>query len=246
MNRQRAQQVLARYRPGKDLATDPEVVAALALVEQDPELARWFEHDQAMDAALRRKLQGIPVPSGLEARILAARPMRIARPARWWATSLLPAAAAILVVFGASAVWLAPWKSTAWVDYQSTMVHDVTHPYTLDIETRSQAQVRERMAAAGFPSDYRVPEGLVDYPLEGGLKLLWRDRKVSVACFGSDEEHKPDVWLIISSRSALSGAPATTTPEYGAIGRVRIARWADEGHFYIVATEDGPDLKGLF
>ena len=246
MNRERAREVLSGYRAGQDRATDPDVAAALALLKQDSELARWFEHDQALDAALRRKLQGIPVPSGLEATILASPPKRIVRPTRWWASPLFRAAAAVLVVLGVWSLWFAPRESTTWVDYQAEMVHDVTSPYTLDIETRSQPQVRQRMAAAGFPSNYRVPPGLVDYPLEGGLKLLWRDHKVSVACFGSDEEHKPDVWLIVSSRTSISGAPATATPEFGAIGKVRIARWADQDHFYLVATEDGPDLKGLF
>lgn len=246
MNPVRAREILAAYRAGKDPATDPEVAAALALLEQDGELARWFEHEQALDAALRRKLQEIPVPSGLEARILAGRPKRVTRLAWWRSPSLLSAAAALLVVIGVSAVWLAPRESASWGDYQAQVVRGVTEPYTLDIETRSQTQVRERMAAAGYPSRYRVPPGLADYPLEGGLKLQWRDRKVSVACFGSDEEHKPDVWLIVSSRTKLPGAPATATPEFGAIGNTRIARWADEDHFYIVATQDGPDLKGLF
>lgn len=246
MNRARAREILAGYRPGHDLAQDPQVAAALALLEQDPELARWFAHEQALDTALRHRLQEIPIPSGLEARILANRPTRRARPIRWWNATLLPAAATLLLVIGVSAAWFASRGSATWVDYQTRMVGAVTAPYTLDIETRSHDQVRQRMAAAGFPSRYRVPPGLVDYPLEGGLKLRWRDRKVSVACFGSDEEHKPDVWLIVSRRTSLSGAPVTSTPEFGTIGRIRIARWADPDHFYLVATQDGPDLKGLF
>jgi len=246
MNRERAKEILAGYRPQRDLATDPEFAPALALLEQDAELARWFEREQALDAALQRKLQEIPVPVGLQARILASRPRRLARPGWWWNPSLISAAAAVLVVVGVSAVWLAPWRSTTWSDYQATVLKNVTGPYTLDIETRSPEQVRQRMAAAGYPSDYRMPPGLLEYPVEGGLKLGWRGHKVSVVCFGSDDEHKPDVWLIVTSRTSLAGAPARATPEFGVIGKGRIARWADEGHFYIVATQDGPDLKGFF
>jgi hypothetical protein len=83
MNRERAKEILAGYRPNKDLATDPEFAGALGLLAQDPELARWFEHEQALDAALRLKLQEIPIPVGLETRILASRPKRLTRPA-WW------------------------------------------------------------------------------------------------------------------------------------------------------------------
>jgi hypothetical protein len=246
MNRARAKEILAGYRPHKDPATDPEFASALAFLEHDAELARWFEHEQALDAALHRKLQEIPIPVGLQARILASRPKRLTGPARSWNLSLLSAAAAVLVVIGVSAVWLAPWKPTTWMDYQAKVVKGVTEPYALDIETRSHDQVRQQMAAAGYPSDYRVPPGLLEYPLEGGLKFRWRGHKVSVVCFGSDEEHKPDVWLIVLSRTSLLGAPARVKPEFRVIGKSRIARWADDGHFYIVATQVGPDLKGLF
>jgi hypothetical protein len=246
MNRARAKEILAGYRPDKDLPTDPEFAAALALLEQDAELARWFEHEQALDMALRRKLQEIPVPAGLQKRILASRPKPLTRPDWWRKAPILSAAAAVLVVIGVSAVWLAPWKPATWSDFRAKMVEEVTGPYDLDIKTRSHDQVRQRMAAAGYPSGYRLPPGLLEYPLEGGLKLHWRGHKVSVVCFGSDDERKPDVWLIVSSRTSLPGAPARATPEFGLIGKSRIASWADDGHFYVVATQDGPDLRGLF
>ncbi len=246
MNRARAKEILAGYRPHQDLATDPEFAAALALLEQDAELARWFEQEQALDAAMRRKLQEVPIPAELQTRILASRPKRLTRPDWWREPALLSAAAAVLVVVGVSAVWFAPWKPTTWSDYQAKVVGEVTEPYDLDIKTRSHDQVRQGMAATGYPSDYREPPGLLEYPLEGGFKLHWRGYKASVVCFGSDEERKPDVWLIVSRRTSLSGAPAGATPEFGVIGKSRIASWADDGHFYIVATQDGPDLKGLF
>jgi hypothetical protein len=246
MNRARAKEILAGYRPRKDLAKDPEIAAALALLEQDAELARWFEHEQALDAALQRKLREIPIPAELQTRILASRPKPLTHPSWWRTPSLLSAAAAVLVVIGVSTVWLVPWKPTTWSGYQAKVVEEVTEPYSLDIKTRSHDQVRQRMAAAGYPSDYRVPPGLLAYPLEGGLQLRWRGSKISVVCFGSDEEHKPDVWLIVSSRTSLSGAPAGAAPEFGVIGKSRVASWADDAHYYIVATQDGPDLKGLF
>jgi hypothetical protein len=126
------------------------------------------------------------------------------------------------------------------------MVSAVTSPYHLDVETASQEQVRRSMAAAGFPSDYQLPRGLSNYPLEGGLRLRWRGYRVSVICFGSDEEHKPDVWLIVLARTSLRGARLGATPEYGVTARTRTARWADARNFYIVATQDGPSLEGLF
>lgn len=246
MNRARAKEILSGYRPHKELQGDRELAAALALLESDPELARWFEHEQAVDAALQRKLQEIPIPPGLQTRILASRPQRLTRRAWLRAPVGVGVAAAVLVAIAISAVWLSPWKRATWTDYQAAALAKITQPYELDVKATSQDQVRQGLAAAGFPSDYRVPPGLLEYPLEGGLELRWRGHKISVVCFGSDEEGKPDVWLFVSRRTSLAGAPAGATPEFGAIGRSRIAHWADGGHFYLVATEDGPDLKGLF
>ena len=246
MNRARAQEILAGYRPNQGVATDPETAAALALLKADADLARWFEHEQALDAALRRKLGEIPVPRDLQARILAARPTRPARPLWWSAPRLLAAAAALVVVAGASALWLAPWRPATWADYQAKAVEEASEPYDLNLKSSDHDQVRQGMAAAGFPSDYREPKGLLTYPLEGGFRFNWRGHKVAVVCYGSDEEHKPDVWLIVLDRTPLAGAPAGATPEFGITGKCRTATWADEGHFYIVATQEGPDLRALF
>jgi hypothetical protein len=56
MNRDQAKEILLRYRPGRDDATDPQVAEALMLVDWDPELARWFEQQQRADAAIRAGL----------------------------------------------------------------------------------------------------------------------------------------------------------------------------------------------
>jgi hypothetical protein len=246
MNRARAQEILAGYRPGQDPATDPEIAAALALLEKDAELARWYGHERALDAALQRKFSEIPIPGDLQARILASRPKRLERRDWWSEPRFLAAAAAVLVVAGVSALWLAPWKPATWSAYQANAVHELSEPYDLNVKSENHDEVRQAMAAAGFPSDYREPSGLLDYPLEGGIRLRWRGHKVAVICYGSDEEHKPDVFLIVLDRTTLPGAPTGATPEFGVSGKSRIARWADDGHFYIVATQEGPDLRTLF
>lgn len=245
MNRVRAKEILAGYRPRKDDATDPELVSALALLERDTELASWYERERAFDAALRLKLREIPIPIRLRARILEQRPDPRARPAWWREPSLVSAAAAVLVVLGTSAVWFAPWRPGTWSHYQTRVVRQVTQPYAFDVESRDPAQVRQVMAAAGYPADFRIPPGLSDYPLEGGFTTRWRGHKVSVVCYGSDEQRKPDVWLIVVKQTAFSGAPRSATPELGVKGKSRMASWADDGHLYVLVTQDGPDLKGL-
>jgi hypothetical protein len=246
MNRARAQEILAGYRPNRDIATEPEIAAALALLEQDAELARWFENEQALDAALQRKLREIPIPGDLQERILANRPKRLTRP-NWWSDPRhLAAAAAVLVIASASALWLAPREPSTWPDYQAQAVEKVTESYDLNIKSRNHDEVRQGMAAAGFPSDYLEPPGLLKYPLKGGFRFRWRGHKVSVICYGASLERKPGVWLIVLNRTPLPGAPTRATPEFGLMGEFRVARWADGLHYYIVATRDGPDLGEMF
>jgi len=247
MNSARAKEILSGYRPGGEDQTDPVFESALALVESDPELARWFRSQQAMDAVLRRKFTEIPIPLGLETRIRANRPRPRVGLVRWNAFSPISVAAAAVLLVGGTLAWLAPFRPATWVDYQASAIEKVTSPYVLNPESRDHDQVRRGLAGNGFPADYRVPKGLEQYPLEGGFEIRVRGHNLSAICFGSDEEHKPDVWLIVMKRMPLRGAPADAIPRFSMAGRNPIATWAEDDNYYILATEDdGPDLKTFF
>ena len=61
MNRAEAKTILLLYRTEAD-AADPQVAEALALVKQDPDLARWFADYRATQNVIRAKFREIPVP----------------------------------------------------------------------------------------------------------------------------------------------------------------------------------------
>ena len=73
MNSPEAQFILSACRPGRADAEDARVSEALALAQDDPELAAWWEDQQAFDAALVGKLKDVPPPPELALQLRAGR-----------------------------------------------------------------------------------------------------------------------------------------------------------------------------
>src|SRR5262245_41938474 len=93
MTRQRAIEILQAYRPGRD-DDEPLCIEALDFARRDLELQAWFEKQNQLDAAIRRKLLQASTPSDLLAQIHAG---VAARRARRWQQSLALAACLVLV-----------------------------------------------------------------------------------------------------------------------------------------------------
>jgi len=74
MNREEAKTVLRAWREGIAPEGDPLIREAFASLETDRVLAEWFESERTFDGRVEDALAGIPVPSDLRARILAAAP----------------------------------------------------------------------------------------------------------------------------------------------------------------------------
>jgi len=71
MNHERFSEILAAYRPGEGLESDPEVREALAQADRDPALGTLLKESLEFDDAFSAKLKEAPVPDGLYERILA-------------------------------------------------------------------------------------------------------------------------------------------------------------------------------
>ena len=96
-----ARQVLAAWRDGLGGKPDPEVLEALALAGRDPELAAWWNAQQAFHRGTAAALRAAPPPADLAERILAARKVRPAEfSPRPRASAWLAAAAAVAVLAG--------------------------------------------------------------------------------------------------------------------------------------------------
>ena len=64
MDSRQAKEILALYRPGIDDAADPFFAEAIDQARREPELGRWLQQYQRVDAALRQKFKQIAVPAG--------------------------------------------------------------------------------------------------------------------------------------------------------------------------------------
>lgn len=237
MNRAQAKEALLLYRPGSADAQDPEVATALELTKTDEELRRWFEQQQAVQAALRRKFREIPVPEFLKDAILAERkllrPSFWARPPAW-----LAAAAAIVLLLGIAALLLqGPRPPDRFADFRSRMVRTVLREYRMDIVTNDMTQVRRFMAARGAPADYVVTKGLAALPLTGGGLLRWRDNPVSMVCF--DRGGGNMLYLFVIKRGVLKGAPPDL-PQTAKVNKLATVSWSQGDETYVLAGEEDP------
>jgi hypothetical protein len=229
-----AKTILSCYRAGVDDAQSEPFAEALAQARQDPALALWLERSLAADAAIGARLREAPVPPDLRARILAAHPA--AKPAWWRRPSV---AFASLAAVAAVALVVLLLRSGGADDqlgsYRRDMTALVAGEYKLDLEAEDLSRLQAFFASRGWPADYGVPRALVSYPLEGGMAVSWRGHRVSVLCFGAEEDESKDLWLFVIERGAVSGAPASVTPELATASGLATASWAADGRLYLFA-----------
>src|SRR4030095_9404314 len=122
MNREEAQFILHAYRPSGEDAHDPQFEEPLALVRDDPALARWFAREQALDAAVARRISSVSPPPDLRTQLLLAR--KVIRPRPWWRKPARIAAAAMVALLISAAILLLLRRSdeTEFASFRGTMI----------------------------------------------------------------------------------------------------------------------------
>jgi hypothetical protein len=217
MDREQAKEILLGYQPGSDDAVDARITEALRLVENDAELALWFEQQQHADAMIRRGLREMPVPSDLKERILAGR--KVVRVDFGWRRVVLVAAAAAIIVLGFVGYWMFRQTSRYGLGtYRLTMVRYVTGPYPMVAQAKS----------------FIVPDALQNATVVGGGALEWNGRKVDLACL---RESGRGLWLFVVDNAALPNAPSSTTPRIQMVDAVPTAVWSQDGKTYLFAAQ---------
>jgi hypothetical protein len=229
-----ARTILECYRPGLDDPRGHPFAEALEQARQDPELARWLESEMAFDAALGTALRDAPVPADLRARILAARPQAV--PA-WWRRRLVAVAAlaAVLIVSIAIVALERRASSSGFASYREQMGALVAGDYKLDVEAGELAGVQEFFARRHWPADYSVPAGLQGYPLEGAMAVEWHGHRISLICFGVEDDDNKDLWLFVADQDTVSDAPSSTALEFASAGKLMTASWSDARRIYLLA-----------
>ena len=234
MNNEQAKVILSAYRLGGEDAGAPEFAEALEQARRDPELARWFTEERALDAAIAAKLKVAPVPSHLENTILAGR--KLIRPAAWWRqTGWLAAAAAVVLLLGVSASVLLTSRTPTLGRLQTDSVVLLAGLDHLDLATNNLAGVRTWLASRSAHEDLVVPAGLKNRTPLGCRIFDWQGRKVTLVCFKLDGRAADgEAHLLVVDASQLRGAPGGPA-QFAQRGRWATAAWRKGNHVYVLA-----------
>jgi hypothetical protein len=235
MNSQQAKQVLVSYRPGIDDASDPQIADALRQLEQDPQLALWFEQLQRADDVIRRRLREMSAPADLKQRILAEQ--KIVRPNFGWRKPvLMAAAAAVVIALGVLSVWVSHRSARNGLEvYRADMVGYVSSSYSSAfVKATSFDELRQILASKNWPSDFVVPDRLKSITVIGGSAVEWRGHKVAIACM---KEGRHGLWLFAIEKAALSDAPKTETPQLQDVESMPTAAWSQDGKAYLFTVQ---------
>ena len=208
MNRERAQQILLWHRPGIDEA-DPDETAALALVQHDEELRRWFEAQKSAQAAIRQSFKSIAPPAGLKEQILSERP---------WSTRPvtarhLVAVATFVIVISVFGFWWSnqtPVEDKSFPAYRARMVSTALRAYGMELQTNNLASIRAYLREHRAPDDFISPAGLAQTTPLGCLTVPWQNYKVAMICFKTDRPLPPgqesDLWFFVITNASVPDA----------------------------------------
>ena len=243
MNREEAKAVLRAWRAGIAPEDETPTREALALLETDSALARWFEAERAFDRRIEEGLADIPVPADLPGRILAAAPLSASeeKPARGRIRrfpALLSLAASLIALTVVGILVFDPYALEAEPDlagfYDHVLAMAETPP---DSGTESQdfAELRRYLAdhRAVVPDD--LPGELASLSPTGASVAEWLGRVVGVVHLQDDRGEGYRLFLL----------PATAVPEAeGLPSKPELLRlrgfplliWAEEGILYGLAT----------
>ncbi len=240
MTHDEAKMLLQAYIPEAGAGGDPRMAEALELARRDPELAAWFRGQQAVDEAIRGKLQAVRVPVGLAERILAGRPAR--RPDGWlrYRVPLAWAAALMLLMTLGAVQWgkLRP-PATEFAALEAEMAGFLVRFPKLDLTTDQWPDMVGWLARNPALAGVEIPAGLRRFPGLGCREVSWRGRSVMLVCFAAEGEI---VHLFVLPRGDLEGAPAAPQPAFDRVNGWSTARWAQGDVAYLTLTQGDPNF----
>jgi hypothetical protein len=250
VNRDEAKTILLLYRRTAD-AEDPQIAEALALAKHDPELAAWLDAYSARQFVIGEKLRQISVPAGLKEQIISEQ----AASDRMISTRgkiQFAAAAAILLLFGALAVfWLPPRvQEDTLAIYQNQMAGVALRGYTMDVLTNDPVAIRTYLAQQHAPADFVLPAPLQRAVLTGCAVREWQGVKVAMICFRTGKPlasgTASDLWLFVVDRSSVKNAPDGGGPQLAQVNRLITATWIQDNKLYLLGIEGGePAIKSF-
>ena len=242
MTRNEAKAILLLCRPDTADADDSQVAEALAVAQQDSELADWLERQRAEQQALRQQFRKLTAPAGLKEQIISEQAAQ--EKSRSWLPKLaLPALAVSVVVIALATFWFVqrgPAEDTLTI-YQNRMAGIALRGYAMDVVTNDTAAIRTFLAQHHAPSNFVLPKQLQPIALTGCAVEDWQGVKVSMICFRTGKPLPAgiasDLWLFVVDRSAVKRVPNRATPDIATVNRLITATWTEGDKLYLLGTE---------
>ena len=184
------------------------------------------------------------MPDGLKEQIIsehAAKQRTVLRRRK-----ILFALAAIIVVFGALAVFQIPFAKNPAADdtlavYRHQMIGIALRGYGMDLFTNNPTAVRDYLTQQKAPVDYVLPAALQKVALAGCAIEGWQNAKVSMICFRTGKAlptaAASDLWLFVVDRAAVKDPPPIGPPTLFNANQITAAAWTQGDKVYLLATE---------
>lgn len=252
MNRDEAKQILLLYRPGTADADDPEVVAALAMANGDPELSRWLAEHNARQTALREKFRQLPVLAGLKEQIISEQAAKSRAASLRGKMMGVAAAAAILIslLVLAHSFWPGGGGQGGHTlaDYKNQMIAATQAGYSMNLLSSDGGKIQAYLAGAQAPSDYVLPEGMRNVAMTGCAVENWQNSKATMICFRSGKTlphgQFGDLWLFVVDRASVKDAPDLSSPQFAEVNGLMTAAWTQGDKLYLLGAQgDENDIK---
>ncbi|MGI9087089.1 MAG: hypothetical protein ACR2HH_05010 [Chthoniobacterales bacterium] len=236
---------MSLHRPGETALDEARLQEALRKTETDPELARWWSAEQALDEAIASKLATTSMPAGLKARLLSGAPMRTQVVRSSWSRRILAVAASIIVLGVLFSSWRGPFQpAVSLADYRGEMVSFIKVPPNLELESSDLTRLQDFLAKADAPARFALPKALQGYEPVGCRVLRFRGHDVSLICFkieGGQLAH-----LFVADAKSVPPAGRAAAPVFAAEEDWMTATWAEGGHAYLLTVKGDRAAMGKF
>ncbi len=244
MNREQARTILEKRqletgRAGGVDRDDPEVREALAQLQRDPQLARWYADLRQFDHSVAASLQSLPVPADLRRNLLAARPGSsvIYPPASWWQPAwngwrIRAAAAAAIVLIAATVTGaLSHRQPVRFADFRKELVEESWSQNHLAYRSANILRIRQWLAQNGGPTAFNLPTEFRHRQLQGCNLVDVGGQPVAVLCFAEGSRH---LHLFVAEDVQFADLPTKGAPEFERCGLWKTASWQDGKRTFVL------------
>lgn len=241
MNPEELRNLIECYRPSRDGSGDAEFAALQRLAAEDPAVREQMEAVQQWDEAIGRAMRDVPVPEGLESRLLTAvdDPTVQAHESRrrWWNRWPVRVTAAAVAI---AAVIMLMIPILGWND---SLTSDEVAAQVRDWITTGRNQTWQR---SNLPSEVMKHRKFFRLPINGWQHATVLGDEQAVVCSATVDPGRAKAWLFVikSSKGRLLPSRPPQTPD-STTGNIYIGVWKDGNHIFVLAVNSRDAYKRL-